>query len=421
MRIAEIFDLFKTCDGVSIDSRSIKTGQMFFALSGPNFDGHKYISKAFESGAKYAIIENKEYEQVPNTILVNNVEKTLQDLARYYRSTLTIPVIGLTGSNGKTTTKELISSVLSESYVVFATKGNLNNHLGVPISILSINKKHNIAIIEMGANHRKEIKFLSEISMPDYGLITNIGKAHLEGFGSIEGVRLGKTELYDYIRKVNGLIFYNSADPKLKSSITANDNVIEYSADNIFIESTFPTITIKYEGSKYSSNLSGGYNATNMLAAITIGRYFKLSDNLITKGLQSYLPDNNRSEIKKTKKNTLILDAYNANPTSMKASIDNIHNAKVKNKVLIIGHMLELGEDSKTEHKTLINYIKDMNFSKVYLIGAEFAEIEIPANFTFCLNTKLLTKEFEKNKIRDCTILLKGSRGVELEQIIPHL
>jgi UDP-N-acetylmuramoyl-tripeptide--D-alanyl-D-alanine ligase len=421
MKIAEIFNLYKKCKGVSIDSRTIRAGEMFFALSGPNFDGHAYIEKAYDSGAKYAVIDNNEYSVLPNTILVNDVEATLQGLAKFYRSHLTIPFIGLTGSNGKTTTKELISSILSEKYRVYATKGNLNNHLGVPLSVLSIKEHHELAIIEMGANHAKEIEFLSEICMPDYGLITNIGKAHLEGFGSIEGVRKAKTELFEYIRKVKGTIFFNSNDTYLQSSILKDDKIIEYNIDNINILSTFPTVSIEYEGIKYTTKLSGGYNATNMLAAITIGRHFQLSDQSIVKGLDKYSPDNNRSEIKKTEKNTLILDAYNANPTSMKASIENLHKADAKNKVLIIGHMLELGETSTSEHTELINLISTMNFSKVYLVGTEFNNIEKPKHFFYSPTTNNLIEDIKKTEIRYSTILLKGSRGVALELIIPYL
>lgn len=421
MKISDLHIKYKQSSGISIDSRSISKGQMFFALKGPNFDGHQYITKAIASGASYAIIDDEKYSKNPHTILVSNVEKALQDLARYHRSTLTIPIIGLTGSNGKTTTKELLASVLNQKYNVFATKGNLNNHLGVPLSILSISNKHNIAIIEMGANHLGEIKFLSEICMPNYGLITNIGKAHLEGFGSIEGVKKAKTELFDYLRKVEGLIFFNSSDKKLQESISKEDNVISYKSSEIKIENSFPHLTIEYKKSKYSVNLSGEYNATNMVAAITIGEHFGLETAQIKKGLIEYTPSNNRSEIRQTEKNILILDAYNANPSSMKVSVDNINKADAKNKTLIIGHMLELGEDSIEEHKDLIDYITKLRFENVFLIGTEFKDIKIPDHFYYFEDTSTFEKHLIQQPIEDNTILLKGSRGIALEKLIPYL
>jgi len=421
MTIAALHQKFIECTGISIDSRSISQGQMFFALKGPNFDGHKYINKAMASGAKYAIIDDEKYKKTPNTILVSDSEKALQDLARYHRSTLTIPIIGLTGSNGKTTTKELIASVLNKKYSVFATKGNLNNHLGVPLSILSIKKSHEIAIIEMGANHIGEIRFLSEISMPDYGLITNIGKAHLEGFGSIEGVQKGKTELYNYIRLVEGLIFYNCSDPKLKDSIIESDKTISYDSSKIEIIDAFPYLTILYDKHEYKVKLSGAYNATNMIAAITIGNYFNVSRNEIKKGLSIYTPSNNRSEIKKTISNLLILDAYNANPSSMKVSIENLHNAKSTDKALIIGHMLELGKESKFEHQKLINYIEKLQFESVFLIGHEFYNLNIPKQYQYFEKTENLITYLSRNPLNNKTILLKGSRGIALEKLITSL
>lgn len=421
MKISDLHIKYKQSSGVSIDSRSISKGQMFFALKGPNFDGHQYITKALASGASYAIIDDEKYIENPHTILVSNVEKALQDLARYHRSSLTISIIGLTGSNGKTTTKELLASILNQKYNVFATKGNLNNHLGVPLSILSISNKHNIAIIEMGANHLGEIKFLSEICMPNYGLITNIGKAHLEGFGSIEGVKKAKTELFDYLRKVEGLIFFNSSDEKLQESISIEDNVISYKSSEIKIENSFPHLTIEYKRCKYSVNLSGEYNATNMVAAITIGEHFGLETAQIKKGLIEYTPSNNRSEIRQTEKNILILDAYNANPSSMKVSVDNINRADAKNKTLIIGHMLELGESSIEEHKDLIDYITKLRFENVFLIGTEFKYIKIPDHFYYFDDTSTFEKHLIQQPIEDNTILLKGSRGIALEKLIPYL
>jgi UDP-N-acetylmuramoyl-tripeptide--D-alanyl-D-alanine ligase len=421
MITSELHKKYQECSGVSIDSRTISENQMFFALRGPNFDGHLYIESAFNGGAKYVVIEDEIYKSVSNTILVTNVEFALQNLARYHRSTLQIPIIGLTGSNGKTTTKELLACVLSQKYEVFATKGNLNNHLGVPISLLSIKQYHTIAIIEMGANHQGEIKFLSELSMPDYGLITNIGKAHLEGFGNIEGVRKAKTELFDFLRKINGQIFFDRADINLSKSILEEDKAIAYDSSQIRILSEFPYLKIVYEKYEYSVNLSGGYNATNMLAAITIGQYFQITNKEISKGFIEYIPSNNRSEIKNTEFNVLILDAYNANPSSMKVSIENLYKANAKNKTLIIGHMLELGLESKLEHQELINYIKELGFKSVFLVGLEFQNANFPKDFYYFDDTTTLIKLLTKMPLKNHTILLKGSRGIALEKLIPYL
>jgi UDP-N-acetylmuramoyl-tripeptide--D-alanyl-D-alanine ligase len=421
MTTAELHKKYLECSGVSIDTRTISENQMFFALKGPNFDGHLYVNNALKLGAKYAVIDDEVYKELPNTILVTNVESALQNLARYHRATIQIPIIGLTGSNGKTTTKELLASVLSEKFNVFDTKGNLNNHLGVPISILSINNHHTIAIIEMGANHQGEIKFLSEISLPDYGLITNIGKAHLEGFGNIEGVRKAKTELYEFIRKVNGQIFFDRADKRLALSIEQKDNAIEYDSAMIKTINEFPYLKISYKKYEYSVNLSGGYNATNMLAAITIGQYFQITSKEISKGLSAYVPSNNRSEIRNTDYNVLILDAYNANPSSMRVSIDNLYKAKTKNKTLIIGHMLELGFESKSEHQDLVTYIEELGFQSVFIIGKEFQKVDIPKYFNYFTDTKSLSKLLTDKPLRNKTILLKGSRGIALENLIPLL
>ncbi|MFT4533570.1 MAG: UDP-N-acetylmuramoyl-tripeptide--D-alanyl-D-alanine ligase [Saprospiraceae bacterium] len=421
MKTSELHKIYLECSGISIDSRSISENQLFFALKGPNFDGHLYVESALKEGAKYAIIEDERYIGVPNTILVTNVERALQDLARYHRTTLKIPIIGLTGSNGKTTTKELLASVLCQKFEVFATKGNLNNHLGVPISILSIKTNHTIAIIEMGANHQGEIKFLSEISMPNYGLITNIGKAHLEGFGNIEGVRKAKTELYEFLRKVKGQIFFDCSDKYLLKSIEIEDNAIAYDSAQIIILNEFPYLKISYNQNEYSVNLSGAYNATNMLAAIKIGQYFQITNKDISKGLSAYVPSNNRSEIKNTEDNILILDAYNANPSSMRVSIENIYKAKTKNKTLIIGHMLELGLESKSEHQDLVNYIKELGFRSVFLVGEEFQKVDIPQYFDYFSDTTSLQKCLSDTPLTNQTILLKGSRGIALEKLIPLL
>jgi len=421
MKITELYKYYKTSSGVSIDSRSISKDELFFALKGPNFDGHKYVDQAFGKGAKYAIIDDAHAQVAGKTLLVSNVEKALQGLARYHRCMLQIPVIGITGSNGKTTTKELISAVLSMKYDVFATQGNLNNHLGVPLSVLSIKEHHEIAIIEMGANHIKEIEFLSEISQPDIGLITNIGKAHLEGFGSLEGVRIGKTELYKYIEKTNGLIFYHEGDEKLVQSLPENTTNIKYSILDAQGVSNYPTVAFSYQGIIIRSNLSGAYNLVNMIAAIRIGQHFSVPIEWMKKGIEDYIPDNNRSELKKTDANTLILDAYNANPSSMAESIKNFGHHPAPRKILILGHMLEMGDDSKVEHERLIELISQYDWEKVFLVGQEFYLADNATAYTLYKSTEELSNELKKINLSGYTILLKGSRGIALERCVEYL
>jgi len=422
----DLYQYYLQSSGISIDSRSVKEGEIFFALKGPNFDGHKYIPSAIASGASLAVVDDQNYHKDGKTILVDNVETALQNLAKYHRLHLTIPVVGLTGSNGKTTTKELTYAALSTKYKVYATAGNLNNHLGVPLSILRITNQHEIAIIEMGANHPLEIKFLCEIAMPEYGLITNIGEAHLEGFGDLEGVRKSKTELYDYLLATGGTIFYNTEDDYLQRSIVPNHKIVSYSPDELQVWSSFPSLQVAIGDLELNSLLTGRYNALNIIAAVTLARYFNVNSTDIKKGIESYNPQNNRSQIMKTKNNTLILDAYNANPSSMKASIENLASADVKNKVLIIGHMLEVGALSQAAHLDLVNYIAKNEWKKVFLVGSEFQNIDILqyenlAIFTYCQSTDELAEELRNTSIRDSYILMKGSRGIALEQVVEFL
>lgn len=419
--ISNLYKFYEQCSGVSIDSRSVRANEMFFALKGPNFDGHKYIQSAIENGAKYCVVDDSKYAHYTNCILVVDVEKALQDLARYHRLNLSIPILCLTGSNGKTTTKELIASVLSEKFSVFATKGNLNNHLGVPISILSINTEYDFAVIELGANHLGEIKFLSEIAMPDFGLITNIGKAHLEGFGSLEGVRRGKTELFNYLKKVEGVIFYNEDDENIKRSIPIDLVTVPYSLNNIEVQVGFPSLKLTYKGVQIESMLSGEYNVLNIIAAMRIGDYFNVEINQIIKGIEKYTPTNNRSQIIETEMNTIIMDAYNANPSSMRVSISNLGSSSSINKVLILGHMLELGESSEAEHTSLLKFLEDYNWKCVFLIGVEFEHFKNVAHVRYFPDVALLASYLEQHKIINCNILLKGSRGVALEKLLPNL
>ena len=421
MDIVSLYSYYRESSGVSIDSRTINRGDLFFALKGPNFDGHKYVESALKKGAFYAVIQDESFQIKGKTLLVDDAEKALQNLARYHRCMITIPVIGITGSNGKTTTKELMASVLEERYKVFATKGNLNNHLGVPLSVLSIDETHQMAIIEMGANHQKEIQFLSEICQPDYGLITNIGKAHLEGFGGIEGVRKGKTELYEYLSKTNGVIFYHEGDEMLRISLPANTTNIGYNKDKVDVINNYPFVAFKYKKAKFQTQLSGSYNLINAIAALTIGSYFNVSLSDMKKGIESYVPENNRSQLKKTDRNLLIMDAYNANPSSMVESIKNFENHPDENKVLILGHMLEMGESSKEEHEQLIELISSYNWKKVILVGEEFYKVNTVKAYDLYPNTEALCARLEEENFEGYTILLKGSRGVALEQCVAYL
>lgn len=421
MSTLELYEIFNQSTGVSIDTRSLVEGNLFFALKGPNFDGHKFVATAFNSGASFCIVQDESYADNDRVILVKNSEEALQNLAKIHRCHLTIPVIGLTGSNGKTTTKELMASVLKTKYNVFATKGNYNNHLGVPLSVLSIKKEHEIAIIEMGANRQGEIKFLSEIAMPDIGLITNIGKAHLEGFGGLEGVRKGKTELYNYIESTCGLLFYNLSEDKLVKSLPLKTETISYSNAMVEYVSSYPFVTFKYKNTEIHSNLSGTYNLTNMVAALIIGEHFDISIEDLKKGIETYIPTNNRSQIKRTKHNVLLLDAYNANPSSMLESINNFQTYPQDSKILILGHMLELGETSMIEHENLIQYISKFSWNHVFLVGSEFEGLDCPSEYEVFTTTDELNKRLQQLSLRDNAILLKGSRGVAVEKSAVYL
>lgn len=427
MKTKDLHSLFLENPNVVTDTRKVIPKSIFFALKGDNFDGNKFAKQALESGCNYAVIDNKEYKENEKFILVENVLETLQSLANHHRETLNIPIIGITGSNGKTTTKELIKSVLSQKFNCFATYGNLNNHIGVPLSLLSINYEHEIAIIEMGANHLKEIEFLCSLSNPDYGLITNIGKAHLEGFGSLEGVKKGKTELYRHLILNNKKAFINTDDNNLTEYISQIDNITYGSNTTNFCSGELvniePTLKIKYQ-SKHNkgvvtSNLIGKYNYTNILVAITIGAYFKLDDSQIIKGIKSYVPQNSRSQLIKTSKNNIILDAYNANPTSMKAAIENLNKTKSNNKLAVLGDMLELGLESKKEHQNIINELNSLNINAI-LVGEEFSKIN-QAIFPQFIDAKQAKEYIKNQKIQDTLILIKGSRGIKLENIVESI
>ena len=443
-----IYEKFLESTAVSIDSRNCPEGAMFIGIKGANFDGNLFVEKALEQGCKYAITDNPEIGVGnPNIIHVADSLKTLQDLAAYHRMKFNIPVIAITGTNGKTTSKELISTVLSKEYNTLFTLGNLNNHIGVPLTLLRLNRGHNIAVIEMGANHPKEIEFLCNIARPNFGIITNVGKAHLEGFGSFEGVKKTKGELYDFIKSVDGKIFLHADNTHLcemvysgtsTSSVTEIANALEIikygeSEENFVsgsILSCTPYINVDLrlngnasgEKQSYSvaTQLIGDYNLSNILSAACIGRYFGVMDEDIVAALREYTPNNNRSQCTRTEKNTLIVDAYNANPTSMEAALKNFSKIEAASKALILGDMKELGEDSIMEHNKILALIESLDFDKVYLVGSEFTRAAAGAHPCF-ENVEALKEHLATNPIKDCTILIKGSNSTRLTQIVPSL
>lgn len=430
--ITELYKIYLQHRTITTDSRKIEKDCLFFALKGESFDGNKYAKSAIEKGAAYAIIDDNSIEKNDKIILVDDVLKTLQDLANFHRKQLKIPVIGITGTNGKTTTKELIYSVLKKKYKTHATAGNFNNHIGVPLTLLSIPESCEIAIIEMGANHCFEIEELCNIAEPNYGLITNIGKAHIEGFGSFENVIKTKSELYQFIENNNETLFYNS-DNELLSGLIKTNKKISYGTNSsaktkgkFIISSPFLKFEIETnnkEKIEINTNLTGKYNLENALSAVAIGNYFDVDLQSIKIALEEYKPKNNRSQLLKTKKNNLWLDAYNANPSSMKASLENFFEHKTQNKTLILGDMLELGIVSKEEHLNILKLIEKNNFEgNIFLIGKEFCNIkEINSKFIFFENTDFLQNHLKENPIENNDILIKGSRGIRLENIIELL
>lgn len=425
MKIANLHNLFLECQTACTDTRKLKKNDMFFALKGENFNGNTYTEQALNQGAKYCIIDDVNFKTLPNTILVDNVLETLQALATFHRTYLNIPIIALTGSNGKTTTKELINATLSQKYTTTATIGNLNNHIGVPLTLLSMTQSTEIGIVEMGANHQKEIEFLCGIAKPDYGYITNFGKAHLEGFGGIEGVIKGKTELYHFLKKTHKTIFVN-ADDAIQVEKSKNANIFTFGKTNQvniqvnFIEAQ-PNVKVSFKNLIIESHLIGAYNFNNIAAAITIGSYFKVEETAIKKAIETYIPSNNRSQVIIKGTNKIILDAYNANPTSMQAALLNFENLEDNYKIAFLGDMFELGKDAKTEHQNIVNLVESLNFKTIF-IGENFSKSKND-------NSKILIfKTFEDFKTKfdlattnGATLLIKGSRGMAMERILELL
>lgn len=425
MDIKEIYTLYTHSYTVSTDTRRITTNSMFFALKGENFNGNAYAEEALSKGASYAIIDEVAYKKDTRFILVDNVLKTLQQLANYHRSQLGIPIISLTGSNGKTTTKELINAVLSKKFRTTATLGNLNNHIGVPLTLLSMTPETELGIVEMGANHLKEIEFLANIAEPDYGYITNFGKAHLEGFGSLEGVVQGKSELYDYLRANNKTVFVNANDDKqIEKSEKINSVTFGTGNTNVNIEfiAANPFVMVSHGGQIIESKLIGAYNANNIAAAITIGHYFKVDAILIKEAIENYVPTNNRSQIIQKGSNKVILDAYNANPTSMQAAIENFSSLTDTNKIAILGDMFELGETAHEEHQKIAELVQKLDVDKVYLLGENFFKTELDSvTVEKYQSFDTFKAKFENFNPKKITFLIKGSRGMALERVLDLL
>ena len=424
MIIEQLYELFKKYPSVQTDTRTLKSGDIFFALKGPSFNGNQFAQQALKVGAAYAIVDEKQYAISSQTILVDDVLTTLQQLAKYHRQQFSIPFIAITGSNGKTTTKELVYAVLSSSFITYTTQGNLNNHIGIPLTLLSVRKDAEIAVIEMGANHQKEIEGYCSYTLPTHGIITNCGKAHLEGFGGVEGVRRGKGELYDYLRNNNGAAFVNSDYDYLHLMSIGIKEIIRYgtggSGMNGSVLQSEPFLKLSFytglENKIISTQLVGDYNLPNVLVAVAIGNYFKISDEKIITAIESYSPANSRSQLITKGSNQIILDSYNANPNSMKAAIENFARMHHDEKILILGTMAELGSESLEEHLSIIELIKNYSWKKVVLVGGDFLNIKHP--FTSFANSEDARQWFKKEQFLNSAILVKGSRSMQMEKVI---
>ncbi|MFD2872668.1 UDP-N-acetylmuramoyl-tripeptide--D-alanyl-D-alanine ligase [Mucilaginibacter ximonensis] len=435
MTTEQLYAIYQQHPVITTDTRKITPGCIFFALKGEKFDANTFAQQALEAGAAYAVIDNPQYHSSDKCLLVDDVLTALQDLARHHRRQLTIPVVGLTGTNGKTTTKELINAVLSQHFNTVATQGNLNNHIGVPLTILGITSEHEMAVIEMGANHIKEIELLCSISQPTHGLITNVGKAHLEGFGSVEGVKIAKGELYDFLASHNGVAFINSDNPILMSMQGAR----KFTTPPVFygnqlddlvsgkITENAPLVSLSWTnnttGEDYTvkTQLTGAYNLDNILAAISLGLYFKMPASEINAGVEAYQPKNNRSQVVQTATNTLICDYYNANPSSMAVAIENIGKITANRKALILGDMFEMGAEAAAEHKGIIEKALSTPVDERIFIGHEFSAQKAIAEgktASFFETAEDAIAALKASPIKNSTILIKGSRGMALERLV---
>ena len=423
--IEEIYNAFLSCNQkVTTDTRNIAKNDLFFALKGPNFNGNEFAGKALNLGAKFAVIDQEEYYIKGRTFLVENVLKTLQNLALFHRKKINIPVIGITGTNGKTTTKELSGAILNQKYKVLITDGNLNNHIGVPLTLLQITKEHEVAVIEMGASKKGDIKELVEIALPNYGIITNIGKAHLEGFGDLNTIKKTKFELYDFIIKSKGEIIVNKDDKVLKSYIKTDTTTHTYGENNADVTGKvvdqFPTLEIEFddrekEPSIVKTSLLGSYNINNLLAAVCIGKVFGISKDSIYKSIEEYLPTNNRSQLIKTKKNTIIADCYNANPTSTMEALISFNQTESSQKLVILGDMLELGSSSEMEHQAIVDYLENTSL-KAILVGTCYQRTN--SGFRTFKDTLELIQFLKQDGLVNSLVLLKGSRRIKLEMLL---
>ncbi len=426
MEIEELYNRFTECNGLTTDSRHCPEGSMFLALKGETFNGNAFAAQSLAQGCRYAVVDEPQYAspENPRIILVDNCLETLQKLANYHRRRLGTRMIGVTGTNGKTTTKELIATVLGEKFKVLYTQGNFNNHIGVPLTLLRLKPEHEMAVIEMGANHPGEIKTLVHIAEPDYGIITNVGKAHLQGFGSFEGVIRTKGELYDFLReKGNATIFIQNENPYL-NKIAAGLTCVRYGqtpgldvTGKVVACSPFLHFSWTAEGISHDvqTHLIGAYNLDNALAAVAIGRYFGVEDTQICHALSSYVPQNNRSQLVHTASNTLIVDAYNANPTSMMAALENFRQMEAAHKVAILGDMKELGEGSHEEHQKVVDFLKECGFERVMLVGPEFGGTSSP--FEHYKDVKEVEALLAAHPLQGCCVLVKGSNSMKLSEL----
>jgi len=423
--INKIYDIYLENPWISIDTRKIRRGALFFALKGPNFNANELAIEALKSGASFAIVDEEKYVLDYRYILVDDVLKTLQQLAKHHRKKLRCPILGITGTNGKTTSKELCLQVLKQKFKTVATLGNLNNHIGVPLSLLSIPLDTEFAIIEMGANHLGEIKFLSEIADPNYGVITNVGKAHLEGFGSLDGVLETKTELYRFLAKKNGSVFVKDNQQILIENLPEGCPKISFgqmgdSRYQITYKGAQPYVRVEVESEEIQSQLIGDYNFDNIALSIAIGLEFGIDLKKIKKGIEEYAPTNNRSQIIKTQLNTVLLDAYNANPMSVEKAIQNLSNINHSNKIMILGDMFELGQEQDKEHVNVINQSLNSGIKEVYFVGDIFNRLNQTAYKSF-KTTNELKQYFKRNQMKEAFVLIKGSRGMKLEQLLDCL
>ena len=427
MNIETLYQKYRACTSVSTDTRKIEKDCLFFALKGDHFNGNKFANQALKLGAKYCVVDEKDYAEDDRYILVEDVLTALQQLATYHRRELKLPIIALTGSNGKTTTKELINAVLSTKYKTSATLGNLNNHIGVPLTLLQMGATTEIGIVELGANHPKEIEMLCKIVEPDYGLITNFGKAHLEGFGSIEGVIKSKSELYDYLIAREKTLFINENDPIQVRQISEYKNSYKFGSESssdttLEIISSQPYVTLRYQDSIIKSQLTGSYNFNNIAVAIAVGSYFKVDTGDMIEAIETYAPTNNRSQIVKKGNNTILMDAYNANPTSMMAALENFKQLEEDRKFIILGDMFELGPMAPQEHQAVVDYLEKQEIAKTYLIGKNFCKTTVSRpNIKKFESFEDLERSLQNQSIQNSFILIKGSRGMALERVLDLL